>query len=131
MEYILAIAGGAALIASVIILIMSRRSVRRTAKELGDMLDRAIDGSFEETVYDESINSQLESKLSDYLAASSLSARRVEEEKDKIKSLISDISHQTKTPIANLMLYGELLGEEAAQGGRQGVRREPRRGDRI
>ena len=112
MEYILAIAGGAALIASVIILIMSRRSVRRTAKELGDMLDRAIDGSFEETVYDESINSQLESKLSDYLAASSLSARRVEEEKDKIKSLISDISHQTKTPIANLMLYGELLGEE-------------------
>ena len=33
-------------------------------------------------------------------------------EKDKIKQMISDISHQTKTPIANLMLYSELLSEE-------------------
>ena len=34
------------------------------------------------------------------------------QEKDKIKSLIADISHQTKTPIANLLLYSELLMEE-------------------
>ena len=33
-------------------------------------------------------------------------------EKDKIKALIADISHQTKTPIANLLLYSELLLEE-------------------
>lgn len=112
MEYILAIAGTAALIAAVVIVIVSRSKTRKTASKLNDMLDRAIDGTFEETVYDESINSQLESKLADYLAVSSLSAKRVEEEKDKIKSLISDISHQTKTPIANLMLYGELLEEE-------------------
>ena len=112
MELILAIAGGAALIASIVILIVSRMKMRKVASELNDMLDRAIDGTFEESTYNESINSQLESKLSDYLATSSLSARRVEEEKDKIKSLISEISHQTKTPIANLRLYGELLGEE-------------------
>ena len=41
-----------------------------------------------------------------------VSARNVELEKDKIKSLIADISHQTKTPIANLLLYSELLLEE-------------------
>ncbi|MBS7008098.1 sensor histidine kinase [Anaerostipes sp.] len=34
------------------------------------------------------------------------------EEKKKIKELISDISHQTKTPIANIKLYVELLQEE-------------------
>ena len=34
------------------------------------------------------------------------------EQKDRISALISDISHQTKTPIANLMLYSELLSEE-------------------
>ncbi|WP_330370492.1 sensor histidine kinase [Butyrivibrio sp. AE3003] len=33
----------------------------------------------------------------------------MENERDKIKSLISDISHQTKTPISNLILYSELL----------------------
>ena len=34
------------------------------------------------------------------------------EEKKKIKSLISDISHQTKTPIANIKLYEEVLLDE-------------------
>lgn len=34
------------------------------------------------------------------------------EEKKKMKSLISDISHQTKTPIANIKLYEEVLLDE-------------------
>ena len=33
-------------------------------------------------------------------------------EKDKIKTLISDISHQTKTPVSNILLYSELLAEQ-------------------
>lgn len=37
------------------------------------------------------------------------------EEKKKIKELVSDISHQTKTPIANIKLYVELLQEEGNQ----------------
>lgn len=32
--------------------------------------------------------------------------------RDAIKTLIGDISHQTKTPIANLLLYAQLLGEQ-------------------
>ena len=31
------------------------------------------------------------------------------EQKDQISALISDISHQTKTPVANLQLYAQLL----------------------
>lgn len=34
------------------------------------------------------------------------------EEKKQIKELISDISHQTKTPIANLKLYQEILEDD-------------------
>ena len=37
-------------------------------------------------------------------------------EKDKIKTLIANISHQTKTPIANLLLYSELIAEEELPG---------------
>ena len=40
------------------------------------------------------------------------SSQNIAQEKDKIKTLIADISHQTKTPIANLLLYSELLMEE-------------------
>jgi signal transduction histidine kinase len=35
----------------------------------------------------------------------------VEAEKNKIKELISDISHQTKTPLSNIVLYSQLLAE--------------------
>ena len=102
----------AAVIAAVIVVAVSRIRLKRTTERIASMLDDATAGKFEEKDFDESINSMLESRFADYLRNSALSAKRVEDEKDKIKSLISDISHQTKTPIANLMLYSELLEEE-------------------
>ena len=39
-------------------------------------------------------------------------AKSAEEEKEQIKSLVSDMSHQLKTPLANLSLYAEILGKE-------------------
>ena len=64
------------------------------------------------TYFDESQLSALETKFAHYLSAAEASSRNVAQEKDKIKALIADISHQTKTPIANLLLYSELLMEE-------------------
>lgn len=84
----------------------------RTMKRLDDMLTAAINGSFSETAFDESRLSSLESRLWRYLAASALSERNVREQKDQISALISDISHQTKTPVANLRLYAQLLSEQ-------------------
>ena len=41
-------------------------------------------------------------------------------EKERVKGLISDISHQTRTPVANIKLYLELLGdEELSQSGQE------------
>lgn len=34
------------------------------------------------------------------------------EEKESLKELVSDISHQTKTPLANIKLYQEMLFDE-------------------
>lgn len=36
----------------------------------------------------------------------------IQEEKERLKELVSDISHQTKTPIANIKLYLEYLHDE-------------------
>ena len=71
-----------------------------------------MDGSFTETAFDESKLSALETKFAHYLSASETSSHNLALEKDRINSLIADISHQTKTPIANLLLYSELLKEE-------------------
>lgn len=45
-------------------------------------------------------------------ASSQLSEKNVKTDKKKIETLIADISHQTKTPISNLLLYEELLEEQ-------------------
>ena len=94
---------------------------RRQLERMDRMLDRAIDGSFLESSFDESVPSALESKMSRFLNGSASSARNLAEEKSKIAALIADVSHQTKTPIANILLYasllaeGELSPEQAAQ----------------
>ena len=90
-----------------------RRKVRKTMDSLEKMLDAAMEGSFSETVFDETRLSALETKFAHYLSAAEASSRNVAREKDKIKMFVADISHQTKTPIANLLLYSELLKEEA------------------
>lgn len=86
-------------------------SVRKTIKNLNKMIDSMIDGTFSEATFDESLLSSLEAKLKRYLSHSHMTSQKLEEEKNVIKSLISDISHQTKTPIANIMLYSSLLME--------------------
>ena len=89
-----------------------RRKTVKTMDTIEKMLDAAMAGSFSETTFDESKLSALETKFAHYLSAAETSSRNVVQEKDRIKSLIADISHQTKTPIANLLLYSELLKEE-------------------
>lgn len=75
------------------------------------MLDAAIDNTFSETSFTEKKLSRLEAKMYRYLSAGSTALAQVNTEKDGIKTLISDISHQTKTPIANILLYAQLLKE--------------------
>ena len=94
-----------------------RRQTARLFRRLDRMLDEAIRGDFREADFDESRLSAVEARLAHYLGASSVSARNLQEEKDKIKALIADISHQTKTPIANVLLYTQLLEEAAPECG--------------
>ena len=102
---------GAALLAAALVLWQRRRS-RKILENLGKMLEAAMEGNFTEDSFDESLLSALESSFAHYLAASTVSARKVDAEKEKLKALIGDISHQTKTPIANILLYTQLLKEQ-------------------
>ena len=103
---------GTALLLALAVVVYDRRRTARILRQLDDMLTAAINGNFSAETFDESRLSALESRLDRYLAASTLSERNLREQKDQISALISDISHQTKTPVANLQLYAQLLSEQ-------------------
>lgn len=96
---------------SISVVIWDRLCVRKIMNSLFEMLEQAIEGNFQEKDFNESKLSAIEAKMAQYLSCAETSARKVKLEKNKIKTLISDISHQTKTPIANILLYTELLQE--------------------
>lgn len=89
-----------------------RQREKKTLLKIDKMLDEAINGDFLEKDFDESLLSAVESRFAHYLSTSMVSTRNLSDEKDKIKTLIADISHQTKTPLSNILLYTELLAEQ-------------------
>ena len=103
---------GICLVITALVILINHLRTKKTIDTIDNMLNQAVKGDFSEKSFDETRLSSLETKFANYLSASVVSARNVELEKDKIKSLIADISHQTKTPIANLLLYSELLLED-------------------
>lgn len=90
---------------------MNLWSADRIMNRLNAMLDHAIAGEAIEDSFDETKMSALETKLAKYLMMNQLGKTQLQKEKERAGELISDISHQTKTPIANLLLYSELLKE--------------------
>lgn len=89
--------------------------VNKIINRLDKMIDNAINDMPIENGFDETKMSALETKLSHYLAMNNETKSALKEEKAKVSELISDISHQTKTPIANILLYSQLLEEANLQ----------------
>ena len=81
-------------------------------RKLDEMLDEAISGTFEARAYNESQLSKIESKMARFLEQAHLRREQIENERERVRSLIGDISHQTKTPLANVALYTQLLTEQ-------------------
>lgn len=101
----------AVIIILVIVLAVVYMRVSLLLRSLDDMIDSAKNGTFSETDYSEKRLSRLESKMYQYLSAGKTSMRELTSEKDNIKTLVGDISHQTKTPVSNILLYTQLLAE--------------------
>lgn len=100
-----------AVLAAAGVIVCDRLWLRKTMNTLDRMLDDAISGAFTPVHFDESRLSAVEMKLRQYLEASGVSAARMAEDRARVQGLIADISHQTKTPIANLLLYAGLLAD--------------------
>lgn len=92
----------------------TKKDVGVFAEKVEDSLDAIVTGK--EWNLEEELEDSLWGRTGTQLAKTEQIFRKKEEdslrEKERIKGLISDISHQTRTPIANLNLYVELLEDE-------------------
>lgn len=91
--------------------ILFENYMKSILENLSDMIESITNINREEvfSTMDDTIFSKLQSqttKLTNILRAQN---KRIKEEKNEIKMLISDISHQLKTPISNIKLYSEFL----------------------
>ncbi len=101
------------LIGAAILGVINHFRSKKLLKRLENIIDNLASGNFNEKTFDESILSALESKLKRELDITSYNQKALLEERNKIRTLISDIYHQTKTPISNILLYINLLSEES------------------
>ena len=84
---------------------------RRTVQRLDNMLEQSISSGFTEEHFDETELSALETKFARFLRGSAHTQKTMKTEQEAVKTLSSDISPQTRTPIANLLVYASLLTE--------------------
>lgn len=91
------------------------RKEKKLLTRLQQMLDRAIDGKLQRTEISEEKYSALENSMKQYPDNNFLAGKNQQEQKEVIQRLISDIAHQTLTPISNLKIYGEILSEAESE----------------
>lgn len=94
-----------------------RKKEKNLFRRLQAMLDEAIAGTFEDKRLDETPMSAVENSFWRYLCDNRQAYLDITKQKAQIQELISDIAHQSVTPIANIMLYAQLLEEDARAAG--------------
>lgn len=100
-----------------------RREVDQFAAEMEQSLDAVIAGHAEAEVLEDSLFAKLQEKLLCTNHIFALCEQKNKKEREQLQSLISDISHQSRIPIANQRIYLELLAEEVqSEAGMQALR---------
>lgn len=85
---------------------------RNNYKRIDRMLDEILEEQkLSESDIKEGSISALASKLVRIQEKLNLEIHQANEEREQVKGLISNMSHQLKTPLANIMMYQEILSE--------------------
>ena len=85
------------------------RTLNRMQKLLRDYREK---GSAAFQTMKETRESRLESSLERILQQAAGKEAAAERERDEVAALLSDLTHQLKTPMANVRMYTELLGDD-------------------
>lgn len=93
-------------------LIISQSRTRAMIAKIDKALDDAIAGKNVISEFSEAQSSKLDAKLLRHLTTAKLRQEDLLEAQNKTRELISDISHQTKTSLSNIILNTQLLAEQ-------------------
>ncbi len=88
-----------------------RRQVSLFADDLCQTLDALISGRQPEGYqpYEDSLTAKVQGKLLQYFDIMGEGKRQSQRDKETLQSLVSDISHQVKTPVANIRMFSGIL----------------------
>lgn len=112
MDYFLLFAAIGGCLAAILLGCSYLNSIRRMEKLLGALEDgdsTALD------IMSETRESRLENQLHQFLSRTLREQERALEEREGVSRLLSDLSHQLKVPLANIVMYTELLQDHGLE----------------
>lgn len=104
---------GAALGWVLVLIVLLRHRLLAFTGELCSALDAMMDGNGkpQKTPDEETLFARLHNRLTRLYEVTEENRRRVDEERQELQSLVTDISHQVKTPVSNLKMLTDTLLE--------------------
>lgn len=96
-------------------------SVRKVFDQINNIIDKAFNSEEADGLDEETIVALTAVKVMKYVQSREVKLEDAVRSKEKYEKLISDISHQTKTPVSNILIYGELLLENLSKAGNENI----------
>ncbi|WP_040413656.1 sensor histidine kinase [Clostridium thermobutyricum] len=109
-EFIIFIIGVILIGFNIIFYIKIRKEICLFTDRMGFVLDKVLEEEYVDfNLNEETVLSKLESKIKLLQDSVNLKNDEIKKERDNVQKLIGDISHQIKTPLANMKLYTETV----------------------
>ena len=91
--------------------VLKKQQIQQFSDDLCETLDAALSGRQPENFqpYEDSLTAKVQGKLLQYYDIMQEGKMQSQKDKEILQGLVSDISHQVKTPVANMKLYAGIL----------------------
>lgn len=101
------------IVANIVLFIRVLKYIMKKLEKVSFDIDRIMDGDYStiSNIDEEGILSRLESQFCQMSRRLQLSIDSINIEKEEVKSLVTDISHQIRTPLASIKMFNSLLIE--------------------
>lgn len=98
---------------NIILFLKGSKCFEQKLEAFSSNIDKLMDGDYSVNICDEEgILSRISNQFEQMSRRLKISFESLEKEKENIKSLITDISHQLKTPLASIKMFNSLLLED-------------------